>query len=310
MKNSSINGKKLLKLLILKFLTSDIINMIVNIVIPCILSVHCTKYIKNNKTWWIITCSLVLIIIIYNIFSTVAKKINQKNIRLLNIVYNCYNEQRMINCKFATKIYRLNNTIMNHVSSKTRIDKKALDNFADFQSVSFDVCQSIHKILNEEFGEDILCEVTLMKKEKNIIKMVAYANNNGEMPSSYKEKFALKNSDVYFVRLFNNLNAKIVCLSTQEDIGKNFKMLNGSNEREKNICQYVGIPVKTNRNEIEFLLQVDVSKPKILGKNEKQMKTFANNVFYPYAVLLHKTYERDLIFNKYYDMLGIMLSNK
>lgn len=106
------------------------------------------------------------------------------------------------------------------------------------------------------------------------------------------------------------MNAKIVCLSTQEDIGKNFKMLNGSNEREKNICQYVGIPVKTNRNEIEFLLQVDVSKPKILGKNEKQMKTFANNVFYPYAVLLHKTYERDLIFNKYYDMLGIMLSNK
>ena len=304
----SINGKKLIKILFVKVFTSDIIGSIVNIVIPCLLSLHSITYKKGDIPWYWITGIFLVILIVYNILSCIIRRVTERQNKQLNIVYNCYNEQRSINSKFATYIYRLNKAINGYISSSTPIDKKSLDKIADFQTFSFCVCESIYKIINKEFGDDILCQVTLMKKENNIVKMVAYANDNEIMPSSYKEEFHLDSSDIFFITLFNDLNGEIRCIPKKEDIGTKFKIFNGSSEREKNICQYIGIPVKTERNEIEFVLQIDVSKPDIFGKNEKEMKIFAKNVFYPYAMMLYKTYERDLVFNQYYDLIVTMLS--
>lgn len=306
--DKDINGKKLLKLVLIKIFSSDIIITFVNIIIPCGLSVHCSFSSGKDTSWWFITILLLLIIVLYNGISVIVKKITGKQNQQLNIVYSCYNEQQLINSKFATNIYRLNKAINNYIKDNVHINKKSLDNYVDFQTVSFCICQSIYKILVEEFGKDILCEVTLMKRENDIIKMVAYANENNKIPSSYKTTFKLDASDICFIRIFNDLNGEIFCLPNKEAIEKEFKKFDGSYEREKNICQYIGIPVKTDRNQIEFLLQIDVSKPNILGKNEKQVKSFAKNVFYPYAMLLYKSYERDLIFNQYYDMVVAMLS--
>lgn len=306
--DKEISGRRLLKICFVKFLSSDIIIAFINIILPCILSIHCSKYIKGNKIWWIITFVLLIIIGIYNVFSAIIKSRLKIQNQQLNIVYNCYNEQQLINSKFATDIYRLNKAINNYIKDNVHINKKSLDNYADFQTFSFCICESIYKILVEEFGKDILCEITLMKRENDKIKMIAYANENSKIPSSYKTIFELNSRDVCFIRIFNDLNGEIFCLPNKEAVEKEFKKFEGSYEREKNICQYIGIPVKTDRNLIEFLLQIDVSKPNLLGKNEKQVKTFAKNVFYPYAMLLYKTYERDLIFNQYYDMIVTMLS--
>lgn len=140
--------------------------------------------------------------------------------------------------------------------------------------------------------------------------MVAYANDDNQMPSSYSKNFKLDESGILFVRLFNDLNGEIDCKANKKEVNNAFQKLQGSEKREEGICQYIGIPIKTNRNEIELLLQIDVSKEKIFGRNEKQMTLFAKNILYPYAVLLHKIYERDLIFNKYYDMIILTLSSK
>lgn len=303
-----IGGKKLLKIFLLNLFSSDIIITLVNIIIPCILSIHCSKYIKGDKIWLSITILLLGIIFIYNIISVIIKKITDKQKQQLSIIFKCYNEQQLINSKFATNIYRLNKLINGYITDNVHINKKSLDNYADFQTFSFCVCESIYKILVEEFGTDILCEVTLMQRNNDIVKMIAYANENNKIPSSYKQEFNLKSSDAYFVEIFNDLNGEIHCLPNKEAVEKEFKKFKASYEREKNICQYIGIPVKTDRNKIEFLLQIDVSKADLLGKNEHQVKSFAKNVFYPYAMLLYKSYERDLIFNQYYDMIVAMLS--
>lgn len=199
--------------------------------------------------------------------------------------------------------------INEYLSDKKPINKKVFDKIADFQTISFIVCESIHNLLKEEFGEDINCEVTLMKKYNvSNIKMVAYANNENKMPSSYKTSFKLDDNNIFFIKIFNDLNAETSCLVDRESVHKNFKQLPGSDIRENKICQYIGIPIRTNRNEIELLLQIDISKEKIFGKNESEVLLFAKNILEPYAILLYKSYERDLIFNQYYDMMVSVLS--
>lgn len=306
--SSDISGKELIIIFFEKIFTSDIINAFINILLPCIISIHCTNF-KNDKKWWALTISICIIIILFNIASATIKGIKGRQIRQLSIIFNCYGEQSSINSKFATNIFRLNKSVNDCIKNKTPVSKKSLDKIADFQTFSFSICESIHKMLCKELGVDILCEVTLMKKEDDKIKMVAYANNDNKMPSSYKTDFTLDTTDICFIRLFNDLNGEILCLPTKKDITANFLKLKGSIKREDEICQYIGIPIKTNRNDIELLLQIDVSKPKVLGKNKKEMDSFAKNILYPYAMMLHKSYERDLVFNQYYDMIVTMLSN-
>lgn len=304
----NLSWKKIILIVIKKFFESDIINAAINIILPCVISVHCTKY-TNDFNWWLFTIIMFAIIIVFNIMAAIFKRIKDKQQRQLNIVFDCYCEHGVINSKFATSIFRLNKSVNQHLIEKKPISKNLLDKIADFQSFSFSICESIQKMMVKEFGSDILCEVTLMKKENDKIKMVAYANNDDRMPSSYKNEFKLDSSSIFFIRVFNDLNGEICCLPTKEDISDNFHKLEGSAKREDEICQYIGIPIKTDRNEIELLLQVDVSKPKIFGKNKKEMYSFAKNILYPYAMLLYKSYERDLVFNQYYDMLTTVLSN-
>lgn len=306
---NDISGKKLFKMLFLKFFTSDIINAIINIFLPVYISIRCTSYINNIK-WWKGTITICITIVGFNIISVIAKANKNKVNKNLNIIYRCYSEHSVINEKFATRIYRLNKIINQYITydNPINLNKKVFDKIADFQSFSFSICESIHDMLKHEYGDEINCEVTLMKKEENKIRMLSYSNDDNKMPSSYTQTFSVDDENFYFTTLFNDLNGKISCLPSKKYINENFKKLKGSEKREENICQYIGIPIKTNRNQIELLLQVDVSKEMVFGKTETEMQIFAKNVLYPYATLLHKSYERDLIFNQYYDMIVQILS--
>lgn len=305
---NAIKGKELFLIFFNKIFTSDILNTLINLILPCILSIHCINY-KDIFTWLFIVIFILIIMFTFNIISSIVRKKNKQQNKQLNIIYNCYSDHCLINSNFATSIYRLNKTVNEYIKLKKPISKKAFDNIADFQTFSFSVCQSIHRILVNELGKDILCEVTLMRKENNSIKMVAYANDNKTIPSSYNDSYSLDDRNICFIRLFNDLEGEIYCISEKDGITDNFFKFNGSKKRENKICQYIGIPVKTDRNEIEFVLQIDVSKPYILGKTKDEMMIFAKNVLYPYAILLQKSYERDLVFNQYYDMIVAMLSN-
>lgn len=300
---NNISGRKLIKVLLIKVFTSDILNSIVNILLPVIISIHCVSY-DNSLFWWIITLLIGMLILIFNVLSIIVRKNQTRNSKELSLIYKCYNEQSVINNKTATKIFKLNKRIEEAIKEKKPLSSKFFDNIADFQTIAFTICESIHNLLKSEFGEEINCEVTLMKKiDTSTIKMVAYANNENKMPSSYTTYFKIPENGAYFIQIFNDRNAAISCLPDKESVHKNFKQLPGSEKREDNICQYVGIPVKTNKNEVELLLQVDVAKEKIFGKKESEMLLFAKNILEPYAILLHKTYERDLIFNQFFDKL-------
>lgn len=305
---NGIKWTKLLKILLIKIFSSELVAAIVNIVIPAIISILGVKY-NNSIYWWISILCLMFVIISFNVTTVIIKnKINKRD-SLLNIISRCFYDQMLINEKAANNIYRLNKRIAKYTKeNKQLVNKSVFDQIADFQTISFTICESIHKMLTSEYGKEIKCEVTLMKKniKTSKINMIAFSNNDNKAPSTYNVTYNTKNSDdsnILFVKLFGDLNAEIKCIPDREQVRKSFIKLNGSEKREGEICQYIGIPIKTNRKNIELLLQIDVSKENIFGKTSENMLSFAKNVLYPYAVLLHKSYERDLIFNQYYDLI-------
>lgn len=307
----NLNGLKLIKILSFKLFTSDTLTAIINIILPIIVSILCINY-SNSITWWLPIIIIFICIIFFNIISAILKNKKNKKIMMQNIITRCYNDQMVINEKAANIIYRLNKRISECLKdNKPLNNKKIFDKIADFQTISFTVCDSIYEILTSEYGDDIKCEVTLMNKNlnNNEIKMVAYSNYDKKMPSSYRSTFSTNDMGIYFVKLFDDLNGEIACIPTKEQIKNDFKKLQGSETRENEICQYIGIPIKTNRNQIELLLQIDVSKENVFGKTKEDISLFAKNILYPYAVLLHKSFERDLIFNKFYESIITILSN-
>ena len=251
-----------------------------------------------------------VIIVVFNIISVIIRKIQSDSQRYLNLIFKCYSDCSSINSKGATSIFRLNKTIGKHIANNKPVNKIVFDKIADFQTFAFTICESIQNMIRNEYGDDVKCEVTLMRKDGNNVKMIAYANNEREMPASYTQTYNLNEVNYYFVNLFNDLNGKISCLPNKVMVNEKFKKIPGSEKREKDVCQYIGIPIRTNRNQIELLLQIDVSKEKVFGKGEANVLVFAKNILYPYATLLHKSYERDLIFNQYYDMITTVLSKK
>ena len=306
-----VSGRKILKIFFIKLFTSDILNSVINIMLPIYISIRCTSFVNNNR-WWYGTIAICIFIVLFNTLSIIIRKKQDGMVKNLNIIYKCYNDHCSINSEVASNIFRLNKIINNYLLDGNPVSKKVFDKIADFQTISFIICKRIQSLLRKEFGDEIQCEVTLMKKSENcIVNMIAYANNDNIIPSSYKKVFNLnQDKDINFIKIFNDLEGEIVCLPNRQSVEKEFKKLNGSKKREDAICQYIGIPIKTNRTEIELLLQVDVSKEKVFGKNREELMSFAKNTLYPYTVLLHKAYERDLIFNSFYDMIISVLAKQ
>ncbi|MDO4305090.1 MAG: hypothetical protein Q4D94_14380, partial [Bacillota bacterium] len=135
---------------------------------------------------------------------------------------------------------------------------------------------------------------------------IAYKNTRDNEPSSYNKEFKIisdENHSPVFINLFKDLNAEVKILHTPKSIAEEFIYLDGSENREKKLCQYIGVPVKTNRNKIEIILQIDVSKKKALGKSYNDLKQFSDQILIPFCNLLYFSYERDFILNKFYDIL-------
>lgn len=308
---NQIPGKELAKQFIKRLFTNGIIKTSINTLIPIIISVYSMYY--NDKVswkWYIPLILLIVFIAIYNIISEVLLNIEKKEVKYMDLLRECYQNHCVINKRSATKIYRLNKIIQQHLSSKKSIDKFVFDKVADFDTVAFDICNSIYKMIEDKFGVDTECEVTVYQSKGKNVSMIAFANKNDDAPLSYRRiyKIGTKTKGYLFIRLFNDLNAQIYCCSNAKEVENDFKYIEGSEIREKKICQYIGIPLKTARKEIELLLQIDVSKPNVFGKKKDDIIKLAKDIFYPYVVLLNKAYERDLIFNGYYDIIVESLS--
>lgn len=300
-----IPGRQLFKLLRNRFFTSPFSRTIVNTIMPIIISIYFLGFDTNIAwTWYIPIVLMITGILLHNIFAEILLVKDKKELEYMDLLEYCYRNQSAINRRSASKIYRLNKLIAKHLKNNKPIEKIVFDKVADFNTISFDICSSIYRMIEDKYGTDAECEVTVYQLRKNAdITMIAFANSRNEPPTSYNTVFKKTNTNYLFVKLFNNLNAEIHVCPDMKSVQNDFTWIDGSDVREKKICQYIGIPLKTDRNRIELLLQIDVAKPNIFGKTKKEVIKIAKDLFYPYVVLLNKAYERDLIFDGYYDII-------
>lgn len=309
-----IPGRKLAKILIIRTFTSSIIRTLINIVLPIVISLYSVSYNNDESLfpWVIPIIGLLLLILIYNLISEYLIKLEKRELLFIDLMHKCYFDHAVINTNSAIKIYRLGNTIKRHLQSNIPVNKFVFDKIADFNTVAFDICNSIYNIITSKYDLDTECEVTVFKLIGDKVKMVAYSNRTGVPPASYKNyyKICSNNKKYLFVRLFNEVSPQIHYCANITEVKKEFCYIEESCPREEKICQYIGIPLRTDRNKTEVLLQVDVSKPNVFGKTSDEVFKFANNIIYPYITLLHKAFERDAIFEEYYDLIIKHLSSE
>lgn len=303
-----ISGRELAKQLGMRFFTSSLIRTIINTIIPIVISIY-SCYYNDNVTfiWYLPIIVMIFMILAYNITAGKLLVKEKKELTYMDLLEECYRNQANINRRSATKMFRLHKIINTHLSNNKPIDKVVFDKVADFNTISFDICNSIYKMIESKYGVDTKCEVTVFQSLKDGIVMIAYANKNEEPPTSYMRTYK-KSKKYLFGKLFQDLNANIHICHNKETVKKDFHFIEDSKTREEQICQYIGIPLFTARKKIELLLQIDVSKPNVFGKTYEDVLKVAENIFYPYIALLNKAYERDLIFNEYYDLIVKSLS--
>lgn len=306
-KYNKIHLGALLKALFVKIFGNKFCMAALDLLMTVIISLHTSNMNFKSQVW---ICKLFLYVglaIAINGICILADHMRNTTEKTYKFYDDAYSIQNKINYKTATYLYRVNKRISRAIKEK-KIEIGAFNSIADFQSLSFIVCNELCDFIVATFGCD--CEVTIFQrftdtKNKDFVKMIAFKNNKNHQPSTYGKEFklSLKDNAPVFISVFNDLNEEIKILHNKKAVESEFKYFEGSKNREQEICQYIGIPIKTNRGKIEIVLQLDVSKSKALGKNYNQLKQFAEYILLPFCSLLHCSFERDLILNKFYDIL-------
>lgn len=307
-------GKELITMIIDRMITDSVCITVINLILSFVITIYAFFYNSHRGVlWWGILLLIMGIYITYDIFSGIlVRKKNKNEINTL-LMRELYEVIGIINQKSATGIFELENFVEDRINDLHPINKDIFKNKVDMETVASYVCENIHRALSNVHGKEINCEVTVFRRNmhSNKIKMIAYSNNRDEKPDSFIETYKLnsKNKRMCHVNIFMKNSSSIVCLPNKTAIKNNFYFNEKSKKREEKICQYVGYPIKTNRGIVELLLQIDVAKEDILGKNEDEMKKLAEELIFPFVTILHIALERDIMFNKYYDLIESLLSD-
>ncbi len=210
---------------------------------------------------------------------------------------------RTLDMSASSGIYRIARKIKHHgwISS--------LDDMREafgFQGMSMQICQEIHQFLHERLGLTEHYATVFQRFDetptKSTCKIIAYNLQNGHEPPSYAHRYSIPKSissqDAtrkipYHTRLFTSSDTGIHVLSNKEEVANNFVWHKGSESREQAIEQYIGISMNVCNRGVVFILQIDCSKKDAFGSTAEDVRTFAKQYLYQYAVQLALYYEID-----------------
>lgn len=288
--------------------------VILDTIITIVISIHTSNIDLTSSEWLKRLYLYVGISLLINLTCIWAEHLQNKQNKLLNYFALVYEIHSKLQSSTSTKLYRVNKKLTKTIR-EGELEKGEINSIADFQTLSFDICNEIHSFILDYFNcED--SEVTIFQRftsdNSEFVTMIAYKNSQNRQPATYGQKFYLsqKKKNPLFVKIFKDINADIKVLHNKKAVKNEFSFFSESFNREQQICQYIGIPIRTNRNKVELLLQIDVSKSGTFGIRYKTVKKYAEEIFLPFATLLHCSYERDLILNKFYDVLEENISKK
>ena len=308
---NKLNIKTIFYLGFIVIFGNSFLNSLINICAPIVLSILLAIPIESRFKHFD-TCIYIIfsLIIVFNIVYYIANRTNNRNQKWKNLSSCVTKHLSGIHIETANNIFRMHKHTKNSINKKQFIDKTYFNQLTGFQELAFLVCKAIYNIISEELECDE-CEITVYQKfpksdnqKYDTVKMIAYATKDCVIPSTYSKTYRIskKSEHTNFMELFKTNQINTIIYHTKRKVSDNFVLLPGSEVREKQICQYIGMPIKTNRNNVICVLQIDVSKKKVLGRNYKEVKFFSDNILKPFSSILYNAYERDLVFDTLYEV--------
>lgn len=242
--------KELIKIVLDRILTNEVAINIINILFTIFLSIYMLFYSKIVCVmWWTILILIIMLHLLYTILSCkYCKKKNETNKNQI-LIDKFYEEVRNINQKIASGIHELHDFIDHIEEYNNPINAHIFDNKVDIFTISSYVCESIQKVITEVYGKDTECQVTVFKRgiTEEQIEMIAYSNNENRKPNSFMNVYKINSkSRKYHIKIFRNNTETPYCLCNKDEIKSNFNYNKQSKEREEKICQYIGLPLKTD----------------------------------------------------------------
>lgn len=313
---SKLNIKTIFYIGFIKIFGNSFFNSFINICSPILLSILLAIPMENRSEYFdSYIYTIVGLVIGFNLLYYIASRMNNKNQKWKNLSSCVTKHLSGIHIETANNIFRMHKHTKNSIDKQEFVDKTYFNQLAGFQELAFLVCNAIYDIISDELDCEE-CEVTVFQKfpknnnqKYDTVKMIAYATKDCIIPSTYSNtyKISKKSEATNFMELFKRNQTGAIIYHTKRKVANNFVLLHGSEDREREICQYIGIPIKTNTNNVVCILQIDVSRKKVLGKNYKEVKLFSDNILKPFSSILYNAYERDRVFNTLYEVWSYSL---
>lgn len=144
-------------------------------------------------------------------------------------------------------------------------------------------CRSKHNCLKNKDGDGKYC------------KMIACKNKYHERSNSWNEKHCFNYRDLrqkqhVYISIAKNSPNDIVAIDSNQQIKEHYVFHNETEERENNLSQYIGIPIKStdsnDHNVVVAILQIDTLDNSLFGLNSDEIIAYAQKVFLPFGTLL------------------------
>ena len=295
----SIIGHSLRILVLL--LNSTCIQSLITIVCPIIISIITTK-VKRS--------SIIVIMLLYSVTVVAITMINNYNRRKILQFPLFVRSTHQISAALYT-IYTTMFSLTEALSEKKNLRNLSLSDIrrqCSIQTSGFAICRAVLSLFADE-SEKSPVYVTLYQKTssngKEFCQMIAYANSKHEEPVTYKTPYLLNEDErfmYYHNKIFIDGNTAIHVLPNKEQVQRFFRIHPKMAEREKKICQYVGIPIKGLAEDTSLLLQLDTDVPDFWGESETEILERIENLLHPLFQLLALAYEQDRLVTVLYNM--------
>lgn len=159
-----------------------------------------------------------------------------------------------------------------------------------FEYASDLVSSSLYNKLKEIIDCDIRVSVIqqfIHESKKNYVMLSRNSRLRQNCPKRQKNVKYDKNKDYYYLKILEDNSEDIIILNEKE-IEKKFYYKNKN--RKSNMKQYLCIPVKMEKENIVFLLQLDANREDAFGKNKEEIYNFYDNYIHPYICFLRHAY--------------------
>lgn len=251
----------------------------------------------------------------------------------VTVLFDNYNKSIIINTRLINEVLSQMSTLFGSIAhhkietintiSKSPKYVPTIKDFQliNFQEISLKVCSCVYNLLKHSTGEEdfhitLYTKFSTKKGKRKYIKMIAFANKRTKSPAGIADMYYLdeypkdrngeKIKDYYHKEIFRKNANSIIVLENSNEVMKFFKINPKNEDREKNIKQYIAIPVYCDDEGIVALLQIDTNEDCLLGNNKVELENIGIQLT-PIAQLLLINYYRDCLikcFSKKFEIFG------